>query len=175
MNSPSEEYISQRSGPPQAELLSLLGLAAESVGVIVVDHGSKRDESNQLLLQVAARFQQTFAWQIVEPAHMELSEPSIATAFDRVVQRGARLVVVHPYFLAPGNHWRHDIPQLAAAAAARHPGVQYVVTAPLGLHPLMQQVMQDRVVQCLRRTLAGGDPCDVCAAETGCRLQSAPP
>jgi sirohydrochlorin ferrochelatase len=160
--------------PFEQTLLSARGLSAETVGIIVVDHGSRRAESNQLLLQVAALFKQSFAWQIVEPAHMELAEPSMATAFDRVVEQGARLVVVHPYFLAPGRHWREDIPQLAAAAAARHAGVQHLVTAPLGMHPLLQQVMQQRVLLCLRRTLAGGDPCDVCAAETGCRLQSLP-
>jgi hypothetical protein len=33
---------------------------------------------------------------IVEPAHMELAEPSIGVAFDRCIERGARLVVVHP-------------------------------------------------------------------------------
>ena len=36
---------------------------------------------------------------IVEPAHMELAEPSIATAFARCVERGATTVVVFPYFL----------------------------------------------------------------------------
>jgi sirohydrochlorin ferrochelatase len=156
-----------------AATLTTLGVAAEAVGVVVVDHGSRRAESNDLLLRVAAMFQQSTGLPIVEPAHMELAEPSLATAFDRVVQRGAQLVVVHPYFLSPGRHWREDIPKLAAEAAARHPGVQYLVTAPLGLHPLMQRIMQDRVLQCLRHTLMGAEKCDVCAAEDGCRWQSA--
>ena len=112
--------------------LAALGLAAESVGVVIVDHGSRRTESNDLLLQVAALFRQTTGLPIVEPAHMELAEPSIATAFARAVEQGARLVIVHPYFLAPGRHWRQDIPRLAADAAARHPGIRYLVTAPLG-------------------------------------------
>jgi sirohydrochlorin ferrochelatase len=108
---------------------------------------------------------------IVEPAHMELAKPSIQDAFGRATSKGARLIVVHPYFLAPGRHWRQDIPRLASEAAARHQGVRYLVTAPLAIHPLMQQIMQDRVLHCLRHTLQDEPKCDVCASETGCQLR----
>ena len=57
-----------------------------------------------MLLDVVALFQQHTGYAIVEPAHMELAEPSIGTAFDRCIERGARLVVIHPYFLLPGRH-----------------------------------------------------------------------
>src|SRR5438874_10113296 len=105
-------------------------------GVIVVDHGSRREESNAMLLDVVRDFAEATGMPIVEPAHMELAEPSIAAAFARCVERGATTVVVFPYFLLPGRHWNDDIPRLAAAAAANHPGVRYLVTAPFGLHPL---------------------------------------
>ncbi len=151
--------------------LGMLGLTADAVGIVIVDHGSRRRESNDLLLQVADMFRQFTGLPIVEPAHMELAEPSIATAFDRAVARGAQLVIVHPYFLAPGRHWRQDIPQLAAAAAARHTGLRYLVTAPLGPHPLMQQIMQDRVLRCLQHAIRGTPKCDVCADDdVECRM-----
>ncbi len=57
--------------------------------------------------------------------------------------------MVHPYFLLPGKHWTEDIPALAAAAAAEHPGVRHAVTAPLGLHPLMTRVIEERITECL--------------------------
>lgn len=82
---------------------------------------------------------------IVEAAHMELAEPSIATAFDRCVARGANRVVISPYFLSRGKHIQEDIPSLAAEAAARHPGVTYVVAEPIGLDPLMAQIIDARV------------------------------
>src|SRR5262245_61373246 len=100
------------------------------LGVILVDHGSRREESNALLLEVVQHFAEATQLPIVEPAHMELAEPSIATAFDRCVDQGATMVVVYPYFLLPGRHWDQDIPRLAAAAARQHPGVCYLVTAP---------------------------------------------
>ena len=121
----------------------------DKIGVIVVDHGSRLADSNDMLVEVAAMFQQHSRYAIVEPAHMELAEPSLADAFDRCVERGAELVVIHPYFLLPGRHWRQDIPALAAAAAEAHPGVSFLVTAPLGLHPLMAEIMTQRIESCL--------------------------
>ena len=119
------------------------------LGVILVDHGSRREESNQLLLEVVEHFAKASGLVIVEPAHMELAEPSIATAFARCVQCGAKTVVVFPYFLLPGRHWHEDIPRLAAEAAASHPGVQFRVTAPFGHHPLLFDVIGERIADCL--------------------------
>lgn len=140
----------------------------QSIGIVIVDHGSRRDESNALLVRVADAFQASMGWAHVEPAHMELAEPSIATAIDRLVARGVRLLIVHPYFLAPGRHWHDDIPRLVADAAARHEGLQFLVTAPLGLHPLMMQIIQDRITHCLAHVQGNADPCEMCTSEHSC-------
>jgi sirohydrochlorin ferrochelatase len=143
-----------------------------TTGLVIVDHGSRRPESNDLLLAVAEAYRQHSGWPIVEPAHMELAEPSIATAFGRCVERGARLVVVFPYFLGPGRHWSEDIPRLAAEAAApwTERGVQYLVTAPLAWHPLVMQIISERVSQCLDRVTGASAGCDWCEP-SGCQLR----
>jgi sirohydrochlorin ferrochelatase len=123
----------------------------ELTAIILVDHGSRRDESNELLVEVAAAYRRHLGSRIVEPAHMELAEPSIDAAFARCVQQGATLIIVMPYFLAPGKHWNEDIPRLAAEAAARHPGVQHLVAPPLGIHPLMMRILDDRIAEVLGR------------------------
>ena len=121
-------------------------------GIILVDHGSRLAESNLLIETVAKAFQQKFATEIdiVEPAHMELAEPSIATAFARCVNRGASEVVVLPYFLGPGKHWTIDIPALSAAAAANHPGLTFRVAHSLGLDDLMLELLHKRWQESLR-------------------------
>jgi sirohydrochlorin ferrochelatase len=129
-------------------------------GIIIVDHGSRRAESNQMLEQVAALFAQRFTelYDIVEPAHMELAEPSIASAYARCAQRGAERVVVCPFFLGPGKHWTQDIPRLTAEAAARFPGTMYHVTPTLGIDELILELLAKRVAFC-----TGNDYlCDVC-------------
>jgi sirohydrochlorin ferrochelatase len=143
----------------------------QQLGVILVDHGSRRGESNEMLLDVVRNFAAATGHAIVEPAHMELAEPSIAAAFARCVERGATTVVVFPYFLLPGRHWAEDSPALAAAAAKNHPGVRYLVTAPFALHPLMAQVIEQRIEHCLAHTRGEAGACDVCAGTDHCQLR----
>lgn len=146
--------------------------ADERTGVVIVDHGSRRAESNEMLERFVEAFGEGAAYPIVEPAHMELAEPSIGTAFDRCVQRGATAVVVCPYFLLPGRHWSRDIPGLTAEAAARHPGVRYMVTAPIGLHPMMHRVIESRIGHCLSRVAGQADACESCAGtNAGCAMR----
>lgn len=121
------------------------------IGLIIVDHGSRRNESNQMLEQLAVLFAQRFAqrYEIVEPAHMELAEPSIATAYARCVERGARRVVVCPFFLGPGKHWTQDIPRLTAEAAERFPQTSYHVAPTLGIDDLILDLLDKRVSGCV--------------------------
>ena len=129
-------------------------------GIIIVDHGSRRAESTELLEEVAALFAKRFAqlYDIVEPAHMELAEPSIATAYHACVQRGATRIVVCPFFLGPGKHWTADIPRLAAEAAQRHPNTEYHVTMPLGIDELILELLAKRVGFCVEHEFR----CDSC-------------
>ena len=143
----------------------------KTVGVIVVDHGSRRAASNDMLLDVVEMFRRNSDWSIVEPAHMELAEPSIAAAFDRCVERGAKTVIVHPYFLLPGKHWSQDIPALTEEAAAKHPGVHWLVTAPLGIHDMMAAVMNDRIGHCLSHVEGNAEECPMCAGTGKCQLR----
>ncbi len=140
-------------------------------GLIIVDHGSRREESNQMLEQFVEMFREHSPYQIVEPAHMELAEPSIATAFDRCVARGARRVLVAPYFLSPGKHWKKDIPELTLQAAEKHPGVGWVVGAPIGLHPLMAELIESRVDRCLEHIEGDAPECEVCEGMGRCTLR----
>jgi len=141
--------------------------------IIIVDHGSKRSESNTMLEHFVELFSQRPNYTIVEPAHMELAEPSIATAFDRCVERGAKRVVVCPYFLLPGKHWAKDIPALARSAARKHPGTSYLVTAPIGLHPMMHDVIDSRIAHCLRHVAGEVDECESCNGTGRCVLHDA--
>ena len=124
-------------------------LELESTGIVIVDHGSRRTESNRRHEALVEEWRARGVYPIVEPAHMELAEPSIRTAFDACVALGATTVVVAPYFLWPGNHWDRDIPALTASASAAHSGVRYSITAPLGPHPLLMEIVDDRIRDCL--------------------------
>lgn len=144
-----------------------------TTAILIVDHGSRRRESNDMLLEVARRFAATGGYAIVEPAHMELADPTIAQAFAACVRRGARQIVVFPYFLSPGRHWTEDIPSLVRDAASAFPDVRWMVTAPFALHPGMLTIIRDRIETCLRSASpeSAQAACDVCGDERRCRFR----
>ena len=104
-------------------------------GLLVIGHGSRRPAANDTLRDVARRLAGLAGFEAVEPAFLELSEPSIAEGYGRLVRAGCTVVVAHPFFLFPGRHTTSDIPAQLDAASARHPGARWTVTEPLGLHP----------------------------------------
>ena len=115
-------------------------------GVIICDHGSRRAQSNDSLKEVAKFFAERFADNpIVEPAHMELAMPDIAAAYEACVKRGAKHIVILPYFLAKGKHWTKDIPSLTSQAAEAFPGTTYQVAEPLGIDDLMLDLLKKRL------------------------------
>jgi sirohydrochlorin ferrochelatase len=114
--------------------------------LIIVDHGSKLDQANEMLVQIAELIKKKNSpeFEIISYCHMELAEPTMAQAFAYCVSQGAQHIVVHPYFLAPGNHSTQDIPNLVKDAAMKHPGVSYHVTEPLGIHENIIDIILER-------------------------------
>ena len=113
--------------------------------VILVDHGSRLHAANTMLEEVASAFAELGEYDIVKPAHMELCEPTIAQAIAQCAEAGADTIIVHPYFLSPGRHSTNDIPRMVAEATGNYPNIRCQVTEPLGLHPMMKQIILDRV------------------------------
>jgi sirohydrochlorin ferrochelatase len=111
----------------------------------LIDHGSRRSEANALLDEVVALVENRLGPDaIVEPAHMEIAEPTIAQGFARCVARGAMMIVVHPFMLAPGRHVTADLPRLLGDVAEHHDGVTFVMASPLGSHPGIIEAIVDR-------------------------------
>ena len=108
--------------------------------ILLVDHGSRREEANAQLEALAERVPE----RIVRAAHMEIAAPDIAAGIDACVAAGADEIAVVPCFLWPGAHIQEDVPRLVREAAARHPGLRVRVGEPLGLHPKLVDVVLER-------------------------------
>ena len=113
--------------------------------ILLVDHGSRRDDANAQLGEVAEAVRRRLPGEIVEFAHMELAEPSGAAGIAPFVYAGAQPTVVHPYFLGPGRHTQESIPELVDLAARQHPDVEICLSEPLGLHEGLIDAVLDRV------------------------------
>lgn len=122
-----------------------LNPAVMPLAVLIIDHGSRLAEANEMLACVASLVQDMAGdGVVVRHAHMELAEPSIARGFADCVEAGADEVVAFPYMLSPGKHSTRDIPRLIREAAAPYPGVRFRVTPAFGVHEMLAAVVLSR-------------------------------
>jgi sirohydrochlorin ferrochelatase len=115
--------------------------------VLLIAHGSRHAPANDDLHQLAARFAERDDYPIVEACFLELAEPDIATGGDRCVARGARRVLMVPYFLSAGVHLIRDLAAARDALRQRHPQVEFRLGAPLGPDPLLDDLVSQRIRQ----------------------------
>ncbi len=120
-------------------------------GVLVVGHGSRRQEANDDVREAARRIGEHCSFALVEAAFLEIEHPNIRGGFARLIERGANKITVHPYFLSPGRHTRGDIPVEVREAASHHAGVSYRITEPLSAHPLVIDASVQRILESIDR------------------------
>ena len=116
--------------------------------ILLVDHGSRLPEANEMLISMAELVQHMAGSNIiVRAAHMELAEPSIEAGFRACVEAGATEIVIFPYMLSPGKHSTRDIPRMVAEVAAHNPGVEWSVTAAFGIDEKLGEIILSRAAQ----------------------------
>jgi sirohydrochlorin ferrochelatase len=119
--------------------------------LLLIAHGSRNQEANDDLHHIAGELRAR-GHGIVEASFLELSPPSIAEAGETCVRQGAEQVVLVPYFLSPGVHVRRDLTEARDQLSERFPTVRFVLAEPLGRHPLMLEVVAERVREALLLT-----------------------
>lgn len=118
-----------------------------STAVLLIAHGSRRAEANQDLVEVADRLRETGEYEVVIPSYLELAEPSIPDGARKCVELGASEVRMLPYFLSAGSHVTRDLERFRSELAAEFPTVDFKLCPPLGLHPLMLDIVRDRLCE----------------------------
>lgn len=113
--------------------------------VLLIAHGSRRAAANDDLIQLAHLVAERGGYRIVEVSYLEVTEPTIATGGRNCVARGARRVLLLPYFLSAGMHVVHDLESQRAALATEFPQAEFVLCPHLGLHPLMAEIVLQRL------------------------------
>jgi sirohydrochlorin ferrochelatase len=112
-------------------------------GFIVFAHGSRVESANQAVREAAERMA-VAGNHAVEPAFLEIGQPDLAGAAERLIARGVEGIVVIPYFLTLGTHLQRDLPRLVEDVARRHGKIRMSVTSPLDGHPALLEALLDR-------------------------------
>ncbi|RLK47339.1 sirohydrochlorin chelatase [Microbacterium telephonicum] len=113
--------------------------------LIACAHGTRSEKGRETIAALVAAVADLLPDVDVLPAFVDVQEPEI----DDVVAVAASAPVVVPVLLSRGFHTRVDI---ARAVGSRAGSVQ---TAPLGPHPLLAEVVRDRIAAAV--DVAGGD------------------
>ncbi len=115
-----------------------------TTALLLMAHGSRREEANQDLFHVAAALRARGPYAIVEGSFLELAQPGIEDGAARCVALGAGRVILLPYFLSAGVHVRRDLSALHQRLSERFPHVEFCLAEPLGRHPLLLDVVAAR-------------------------------
>lgn len=128
--------------------------------VILAGHGSADEEDSGLTAVVRwvhDRMHPGCTDECVRPAYLQFMKPGLAEAIDAAVMKGARKIIIHPYFLASGFHVSRHIPLIIADARERHPGVDFLCTGHLGAHEKMAEVVLERIASALMPLQSPGE------------------
>lgn len=128
--------------------------AAGRPALLLVGHGSRSGAGVADYWRFATVLRGEAPWLEVGCGFIELAEPGLDTAIDRLVARGATSVVAVPLVLLGAGHLKNDGPAALQRGRRRHPHVQFAYGRDLGIHPAVLEVAEDRI----RAALAGDDP-----------------
>ncbi len=123
------------------ERLTELGVSRldDTLGVLVVAVGSSDPAANARTATVAPKLAVGTHWAAATTAFATRGERSLAESATLLRQRGARRVVIAPWFLAPGR-----LPDQVHRFAER---AGIAMAAPLGAHGLVAEALLDRFDQ----------------------------
>jgi sirohydrochlorin ferrochelatase len=114
-------------------------------GYLVFAHGSSVESANEAVRAVTAQLAELGGYGLIETAFLEGGKPDLKAGVSRLLERGARRIVVLPYFLTLGLHLKRDLPALIAQARESFPQLEDIaVTEPLDGHPALARILLER-------------------------------
>lgn len=102
--------------------------------LIFLAHGSRREKSNQEVLELvdAIRAPLGNTFDVVGAAFLELTPPALEDAMQQALERGARSILIYPFFLNSGKHVDKDIPAIVGDFQTRYPDRGFEVVRHFG-------------------------------------------
>ncbi|MDQ2086964.1 CbiX/SirB N-terminal domain-containing protein [Herbivorax sp. ANBcel31] len=80
-------------------------------GILILAHGSKRQETNRILDSLVEKVKKKTGEKLVYPTYLQFSNPDFEEGIQYLVNNGAKEIRVIPLFLFDGVHVTKDIPE----------------------------------------------------------------
>lgn len=126
--------------------------SSPSAGVLLVGHGTRSERGRSQFLSLADQVRQRLN-RPLEPAFLELAEPTIEQAVERLIASRIDRLFVAPLLLFAAGHAKEDVPSAVAQALSRCgiAELPLLQTEPFGCHPMIVELAQQRVLESLAR------------------------
>ncbi len=112
--------------------------------IVILSHGSKNKNSNNLPLRVAKDIEKNTGVKTLI-ANLQLSSPYLDEVVEKEYKKGARCFVIHPFFLHRANHVMHDIPEYISKLKEKFNDIEFIMTDITGNHPLISKIVEDQI------------------------------
>ncbi len=116
--------------------------------ILLLGHGSPKKDANKLdhmAVMLHTMLHAGCTEDCVKVAYLQFAEPGIMDTIRDSVAKGARKVVLHPFFLSAGLHVTKDIPEMIEEARGLYPEVTFIYTEPLGIHEKLAHIVMERI------------------------------
>ena len=134
-------------------------VARHDTCLVVVGRGASDPDANSNVAKVMRMLWEGMGFGWGETAYSGVTFPLVGPALDHVSRLGYRRVLVFPYFLFTGVLVRRIYDHVDAAAAA-HPGTEFIKVPYLNDHPLVVETFIDRIDEIVSGT--GNMNCQMC-------------
>ncbi len=113
--------------------------------LLVVGHGTRSSAGVAQFRALVDRARARAGGVVVEGGLIELAPPVVADAVGSLVAAGHRHLAAVPLVLVAAGHAKGDIPASLARERSRHPGLEYTYGRPLGPHPILLALLEERL------------------------------
>lgn len=112
--------------------------------ILLLGHGSRLTEANKTLKHMAHMVKEMGDIPFVEIAFLQFGRPDFFEGVSVCVSKGAKKIIIHPYFLYRGRHFEEDITEMIGEARGKYTDIEFVLTEPLGIHENIARVVLQR-------------------------------
>ncbi|MBY0012999.1 precorrin-3B C(17)-methyltransferase [Paenibacillus typhae] len=142
----------------QAEMQDAPVPAGDTI-VLMMGRGGSDPDANSDFYKLSRLLWERTAYKSVESCFIAIAGPSLDEGLERCLALGARKIIVLPYLLFTGVLMQQFTERVTAFAAA-HPEILVELGSSIGSHPLMAEMLKERIGETLRgRAFANCDTC----------------
>ncbi len=116
-------------------------------GVLIIAHGSRTIEANEIFADVVQHVKNTLTDTVVIGSSMKFTKLNIKDSLMELINKGIMDITIVPYFLFDGEHVTVDIPKEVDEILKNYPKVVVSYTTSIGKSPKIKDIVVDLIAE----------------------------